>query len=126
MTWHKSTGKLSYGPGIRIVLLVDQDIVDYYRRLIPKYLDVAPQAHDAHVSVVLKEKPMDTSAWGDYNGDKVEFEYGGKIKNDETYYWLDVRCQRLKEIRKELGLSENPPWRNGFHLTLGNVKHTGR
>jgi hypothetical protein len=66
---------------------------------------------------------MDTSTWGDYEGDRVGFEYGSVIVRDETYYWLEVVSPRLMEIRKELGLSAYPPWRNGYHLTIGNVKH---
>jgi len=123
MIWHKSVGRLSYGPGIRIILLVDQQIADYYYSLVPKYVDLSRQAYDAHVSVVRHEKPADTSAWGDYDRDEAGFEYGTQVFHDETYYWLEVVSPRLREIRKELGLTTYPPWRNGYHLTLGNVKH---
>jgi hypothetical protein len=123
MIWHESVGRLSYGPGIRIVLLVDQQIADYYYSLVPKYVDLSRQAYDAHISVVRHEKPTDTSTWGNYESDEVGFEYGAQIFNDETYYWLEVVSPRLREIRKELGLTAYPPWRNGYHLTLGNIKH---
>jgi len=31
--WHESVGRLSYGPGIRLVLLVEQDIAEFYYSL---------------------------------------------------------------------------------------------
>jgi hypothetical protein len=47
-----STGNLHYGPGIRIIVSIDQGIVDYYRNLIPKHYSVQPQKYGAHVTVV--------------------------------------------------------------------------
>lgn len=66
---HRSEGILQYGSGDRAVLLVDQGLVDYYRRLIPKYIDVRPQRHPAHVTVVRGgyETPA-PKAWGQVRG----------------------------------------------------------
>lgn len=123
MIWHRSVGILSYGPGIRVVLLADQGIVDFYYSLVPKHVGLAKQAYEAHVSVVRKEKPTNTREWGKYDGEEAEFEYMGVVKNDETYFWLPVRSHRLMEVRMDLGLDPFPPWRNSYHLTIGNVKH---
>jgi len=117
-----STGILQYGPGIRLVLLADQGIADFYLSLVPKSLKVKPQFYPAHVSVVRREEPPNLGAWGLYEGLEVEFEYQPYIANDETYYWLPVQCKRIEEIRTELGLRPYPWWRNGYHLTIGNIK----
>lgn len=123
--WHRSIGTICYGPGNqRAVLAVDQGIADFYFSLIPKWVRAWPQRHGAHVSVVRREVPPNMDAWGRHEGERVEFEYEDEVSNDETYLWLDVRCPRVAEVRAELGLSPLPPWRNGYHLTIGNVKGT--
>lgn len=119
---HSSTGTMRYGPGMRVVLEVDQGIADFYRSLIPKSFMVKPQRHPAHVSVVRHETPRNMAAWGKHIGEQITFDYSPQIVNDETYFWLDVKCARIEEIRIELGLLSHPPWRNLFHITLGNMK----
>jgi hypothetical protein len=121
--WIKSTGRLSYVPW-KVVLLADQDVADFYFSMVPKHVGLKRQAYPAHVSVVRKETPPNMEAWGRHEGELIQFEYGG-IEHDETYYWLAVRAPRLIEIREELGLAPYPPWRNGYHLTIGNLKHEG-
>ena len=50
------------------------------------------------------------------------------VYNDETYYWLNVFCKDLEEIREELGLTKSgdvslsPDGRHKFHITIGNSK----
>lgn len=118
----RSTGVLNYGPKIRLVLNVDQQIADFYRSLIPKWFDVNPQKYPAHVSIVRREIPLNMDFWQKYEGQEVEFQYSPRIMEDETYYWLDVQSERLQEIREELGLKRFPPWRNLYHITIGNKK----
>ena len=64
------------------------------------------------------EEPIDKLPWGCYNGYEVEFEYENIIKDNGEFYWLDVRCDFLYQIRMELGLNKNPEY--PFHLTIGN------
>jgi hypothetical protein len=54
----------------------------------------------------------------------IEFNYAHTIRYDNgCHAWLDVECERLHEIRKELGLPEYPHFhkarRLSLHLTLG-------
>ena len=118
----ESTGIIHYGPEIRVILSVDQGITDYYRSLLPKSIRTNPQKHPAHVSVVRREVPPNMDVWMKHEGEAVVFKYYTDIINDETYYWLNVECERLKEIRVELGLKPYPWWRNSYHITIGNVK----
>ncbi len=122
MTWFPSLGYLKYGPEIKLVLAADEGIAEYYRSMVPKSITINPQRYPAHVSVVRRETPPLMSAWGVHEGAPVWFEYENIIANDEKYYWLNVRCKRLEEIRVELGLEPHPWWRNSYHLTIGNVK----
>lgn len=114
----ESIGTIQYGPGIRAVVNVDQEIAEYYRSLTPLWLNVQPQKYPAHISFVRHESPSKMEFWGKYEGEKISFHYFSGMIHDDTYYWLDVECEQLKEIRAELGL---PP-KNLFHITIGNTK----
>ena len=58
--------------------------------------------------------------WERYSGEIVTFEYNSIIRDDELYFWLDVSCPRLLDIREELGLPRHPEY--SFHLTIGNAR----
>lgn len=119
---NKSTGWLNYHTNY-LVLECDQGIIKFYRNLIPKYLYVAPPKFPAHITIVSHETPPNKDkVWNKYQGEVIEFSYSSQIINDELYYWLDVHCKRLEEIRVELGLDPIPYWHNKFHMTVGNVK----
>lgn len=130
---YKSVGTLHYdrtrNGGYKLVLMVDQEISNYYRALIPKWIYTQPQMYPAHVSVVRKEVPINLDAWGKYEGHKVEFFYSPIIHSGKVYYWLNVFCKRLEEIRIELGLPVSSPYTlppegfvKAFHTTIGNTK----
>ncbi len=112
----------------KLIVEADQNISDYYRNLVPKYLKLNKQMHAAHISIVRKEIPINLQYWKKYEGEEIKFEYEGYIYNDETYYWLGVKCDYLKLIRAELGLpltswiTESPDSGHEFHLTVGNTK----
>jgi hypothetical protein len=120
--WFASKGVLKYGPGNRAVMNVDQGIADFYLALVPAWVGACHQRYRAHVSFVRHIQPPDMSAWGKHDGECVDFEYNSEVSSDATYLWLDVRCPRLIEVRVELGLPPYPSWRNGYHLTIGNLK----
>lgn len=114
--------------GFRLVMECDQAIADYYRSLIPQYKKPAPQRYGAHVSVVRKEVP-DVAAWGKYEGETIDFLYTGTVYFGRVYCWLNVFCNRLEEVRLELGLPVRseytlPPegFTKCFHMTIGNYK----
>ena len=113
----------------KAIVRADQSISDYYRALIPKYYYVAPQMYPAHISVVRKEVPPNKDAWGKRTGERIEFFYSPMIQHGEVYWWLNVFCKRLEEIRTELGLPVTSPYTRPpgtfekvFHLTIANNK----
>jgi hypothetical protein len=116
-----SVGCLKYVPN-KLTLEVDQVVADYYRALLPKWIRNNPQKFPAHVSVVRRETPPRAEHWGRYEGELVEFRYSNVVEFDETYVWLNVECERLKEVRVELGLNAYPWWRNRYHVTIANFK----
>lgn len=130
---HLAKGVLHYSRGqsggYRLVSDVNQELSDYYRSLIPKYIHVNPQRYSAHISIVRNEVPVHKEWWGKYEGEVVEFYYSPLIKSGKVYFWLDVFCQRFEEIRQELGLPVSteytrPPdgFVKCFHMTIGNLK----
>lgn len=118
----KSIGTLQYGPGFKISLLVDEGIADFYRSLIPRSVGIQVPRYPPHVSVTRNEQTTTEEPFGRYQGEQIEFEYSNMIVNDELYYWLEVQCPRLTEIRLEFGMNPMPWWDNGYHITVGNVK----
>lgn len=126
----KSTGRIRYfTQPLKVIVEVDQQISEYYRTLVPRYIRLNRQAYPAHISVVRKETPPNMEFWNRYEKEWVEFEYEPYQYNNATYYWLNVFCPRLEEIRRELGLSltsgitRSPDGRHKFHCTIGNCKH---
>lgn len=125
----QSEGRLEYGPGMRAVVWVDQDISNLYRKLIPKYYYPQPQMYNAHITVVRtsKESVKDLSSWNKYNGEIISFEYERYVNFDGIYFYLNVFSDRIGEIRQELGL---PRFRFGelgsakgcYHISIANCK----
>lgn len=125
-----SSGRIRYFKDpLKAIVEVDQGISDFYRTLIPKYVRINRQAYPAHISFVRKEVPPNMEFWGKYEKEWIEFEYESWVYNSQTYYWLNVFCPRLEEIRRELGLSltsgitRSPDGRHKFHCTIGNTKN---
>jgi hypothetical protein len=103
----KSTGILRYSNDpYRLVLDVDPEISRYYRSMVPKIHVLNPQKFAPHVTVVRAEHevPLQLDAWGRYEGESVDFEYEPTIYHGTIYFWLNVFCTRLEDIRKELCL----------------------
>ncbi len=123
---YKAEGTIKYSgnspSGYRLTIETDPKIAYYYRALIPKYYYVKGQFYTAHISVVRWEKPPILEKWGIHAGRVVEFSYDGTIEHDAKYWWLPVHCNVIGDLREELGLPRFVPWRNGYHLTIGNTK----
>ncbi len=121
MIAYKSTGVLRYETG-KVFLAVDQAIANYYRALIPWWIKTNPPKYSAHISVVRNETPSLTN-WGKHEGRQIDFWYYDQIVWDDTYYWLEIHCPELQDVRAELELSPQPWWENKFHLTIANCKN---
>ena len=132
----KSVGVLKYNQSRStgtywLVVEIDPEITRYYRALIPKSIRSNKQMYAPHITVVreAKETPVNLEHWGKYQGEEVEFEYSHEVQFSENYVWLNVWCQRLEEIRLELGMPVDSPftrppdgYAKTFHTTLGNFK----
>lgn len=99
----------------KLIVEIDEEISNYYFKLIPKYLGVQRQKFKPHISILRKAH----DDFHKYDGSEVVFEYTNYIYRDEIYFWLNVFSNQIKKIRDELGLETNYP----FHITLGNVKY---
>lgn len=129
-TLYTSTGRLRYGRNSWWLCVdCDQGLADYYRALLPKAWNTSRGRYDAHITVARDEEPPNKEFWKKYDGESLEFFYLPGIKQGKIYYWLDIYCVRLEEIRLELGLPvENkfepplPGYRKRFHLTIANIK----
>ena len=109
------------------VVEVDREITRYYRWWLQreKHILLQQPAWDAHISIIRGEavcarKP---ELWKKYDGKRVNFlyEHGNyRCEADPKgghFYWVDVHCPELSNIRKEFGLPTG--WR--FHITFGRT-----
>lgn len=121
----KSVGKLEVsGNPFKIIVAVDKGLADFYRSLIPKSVNLQPQRYAPHITVARHDNVSVTFDLSEY----VEFEYSNYIFNNHMYYWLEVRSELLKQIRRQLDLpllselTKSPDGKHDFHITLGNLK----
>jgi hypothetical protein len=111
-----------------LVVDVDPDIVALARALIPPYFRLNRQKYDPHITVVRNEIPPNSDKWNLHAGEIIEFQYDPNVRNGKVYWWLDAFCDRLCEIRMELGLTPHsdmtkpPDAKSCFHITIGNTK----
>lgn len=121
---YKSVGILRYfhNGNYKLIVEIDQALVNYYRSLIPKYINFQNSKYRAHISVVRREIPNNLEYWNKYEGNKVIFYYNPSINIGQKYIWLNVICSKLNIIRKELGLPINRGSYKYFHFTIGNMK----
>lgn len=124
----ESIGTLHYGDN-KLVVQVDPGISLFYRSLIPKWHRINLQRYPPHISVVRKETSPRMELWGKYEGERIRFFYDIDVQNDSRYWWLNIFCVRLEEIRRELGLPVSSPYtlppvgfEKCFHMTIGNTK----
>ncbi|MEM2159484.1 MAG: hypothetical protein QXN55_00865 [Candidatus Nitrosotenuis sp.] len=147
--WFKTTGTLIYDPDRGkmknrtkwwAVVNTCSEISNYYRWWLDKYWwhweangykrRYLQPAWGSHVSVVRGEEPENKEAWGKYHGEKIELEYQHRIEATrelgfrDKFFMVRVRCPRLNEIRKELGLKfEDQRGREfTFHITIAKTE----
>lgn len=131
----KGVGTLRYSSRAThwVILDIEDDLTNYYRSLIPAHMPTQKPRYSAHCTVVRagKEIPLKLENWGKYEGKKIEFNYSPYVNVSDVYYWLNVYCDKLSEIRSELGLSPKSRWtlppegrHQCFHITIANKKHT--
>jgi len=143
----RSTGRIVYDPkrgGMKrrtkwwCVLNVDREITRYYRWWVSRRFWgmtamkddwLCQPSWDAHVSIIRGETPRREfrSLWGKYQGEEVEFWYshnaclagdrGTRYAEDGDFWFVDVYCPRIDEIRDELGLKTFYK----YHLTVGRT-----
>lgn len=129
-TLSRSNGKLRYSPKLLgenpskwwVVLDCHKDIGVYYRHLHwlanHRCRQIQRPAWDVHITVVRDEEPPCKEFWEAYASEEVTFDYDPTIRTDGAYYWLEVVCPRLLDLRSELGLSREPEI--PLHLSIGH------
>lgn len=123
MQWLKATGILSYHT-TWIVVRSNFELVRYYAWWFNRKYWKKPMypKHGAHVCITRgAEEHIEPGRWQrKLNVKEVEFEYSPQMQWNDWHVWLRVRCKEFEKIRKEYGLSKQPPF--GFHLTIGRLR----
>lgn len=148
----KSKGTLRYDPkrtGMKsntkwwLVVETDPGIVFYYNHWVrnnPVFfdetrIDLKAPSWGSHISVVRGEtvRPELRHLWRKYDGEQIEFEYSHAVRRSgdttpgqrpENFFFVEVHCDRLHEIRRELGLRTYDTVRKrhfSYHITVGRT-----
>ena len=115
-------------------VMIDDEIVNYYRSLLPKWIKANRSRHQPHISVIRNEVIPNQNKWNHLKKSypywiEINFEYDNFIYEDGTYFWLQVRAPALERFRTDLGLpahsaiTRSPDGQHDFHITLGNKKN---
>lgn len=100
------------------IVKVDTSLIDWaIQDLRSEGVTVTKSAWGPHITWVNKEEPHNKSVWANFDNMPIEFQVGDQIQTNGTYYWLDVKCDDLKRMRRQLGLKPNPAI--DLHLTIG-------
>lgn len=110
-----------------LMIYIEKGICEYYSHLLHMYcrrIDLNPPMHGAHISVIAGKYEIIDDAhkhlWNKYQDTQIDFQYRQEVENDGEYFWLPVKCERIEDIREELGLPRKSPI--PWHLTIGNLK----
>lgn len=107
-----------------MVLQCDEELARYYRYLFDRRQygltarwPMQPPPWGSHITIVRDEKPTKPEKWMSWQGKRVTFTYDPQVKGNDEYWWLQVRCEELLDIREELGLNRFPEF--SLHLSIG-------
>lgn len=112
----------------KLIVEIDPQIAAYARALIPKYYVARPQKYSPHITVIRNEFVKDVTNWGNRDLEQVSFQYSPVVQRDHVYYWLNVYCDELTEIRISYGLPASyrlrrpPSGEDCYHCTIANQK----
>jgi hypothetical protein len=136
---HKGTAKIIYDPlrpGMKrrterwIIANSDREVGRYYRWWVKKelHIELFQPSWGEHISLVRGEYIQDEykHLWKKYDGEIITFEYEHNVRwsgdtttgdRPEWFWFVDVRCPRIDEIRAELGLKTFFK----YHMTIGRT-----
>lgn len=123
----KSIGRILYSPSSHLlpsnnwaIVSCDDEIARYYRYLYMKEFPLKKLVKPlwgAHISWLRNEAMSNNQVWRQSNQQVIEYEYDVNVKTNGKFYWLDVSCDYLLDLRSQYGLVRRPKY--GLHLTIG-------
>jgi hypothetical protein len=121
---HTATMKIIYTPDGWCRGITDYQIQAYYSHQIEKRFGIrlhTRSLHGAHISIIRgrKEKLLKNHQDQPLKNRIVTFQYSHEVFTNGDHWWLNVRCDSIREIREHFGLEYRP---RRYHLTIGRYE----
>jgi len=116
-----SCGTIKY-TGDKCFLEIDSALSNYYYSLIPKYYYPNRPVYKPHITIIRSGIEKIKQNYGMWSGLVIPFYYYPPIRQDKTYFCLDIFSLHIGLLRKHLGLTWFRNGFNSFHLTISNRK----
>jgi hypothetical protein len=102
-----------------LVAFIDGEMLDYYSWVLGRETGITlmKPAWGGHISIIRGEVPANPDAWKRYDNEPISLSYVPDIRTNGKHWWLPVICDRMNDIREELGLVRKHDV--GLHFTLG-------
>ncbi len=106
------------------ILKTPDGILDYYKSVLEKELWLGDKLQrgnwGGHVSMIRGERPRPDKMhlWKKYHKQKVKLKYNNYLINDGKFWYINIVCDEIIAIRKEMGLPHD--W--SLHMTIARTK----
>lgn len=104
-----------------VVANLSKDFSDYYRSLIPKYIQYNPQYYRPHITIIRNFENPKNSYYKIFLNKIITIYYSNDLQFDNPYYYFNCWSNNISDIRIGSGLSKYRK-NNSYHITIGNIK----
>jgi hypothetical protein len=126
---HRATGTLCYDPRLPdrfdpwwVIVRCEEGLGMVLRQQVESAhgITLEPPPWGMHISVVSGEEPPLVERWGHRADELVAFSYLPEPRRAGQFWWVEVDCPELLDVRAALGLPREPA--RPLHMTLGRLR----
>jgi 2'-5' RNA ligase len=121
---HSSKGVLDFHKDDWVLVLCDNEIINYYLWLSKRYgiPFYKGSLYGAHITIARGRFKIPKELIEKYHGQTVNFKYTHEIYYNDLHLWLNVDSDEIYTIHKEImkrDFEKRDKTRYSFHITIG-------